>query len=62
MVQEFAQSYEHPEEVVRWYNSDPARLRAVENLVLEDNVVAWVLAGAKVSEKAVTLTELMGSN
>ena len=62
MVQEFAQSYEHPEEVVQWYNSDPARLREVESLVLEDNVVAWVMAGAKVSEKAVTLTELMGSN
>jgi trigger factor len=62
MVQESAQSYEHPEEVVRWYNAEPARLREVENLVLEDNVVAWVMAGAKVSEKAVTLTELMGSN
>ena len=62
MVQEFAQSYEHPEEVVGWYNSEPARLREVENLVLEDNVVAWVMAGAKVNEKAVTLTELMGSN
>jgi trigger factor len=62
MVQESAQSYEHPEEVVRWYNADPARLREVENLVLEDNVVAWVMAGAKMSEKAVTLTELMGSN
>jgi trigger factor len=62
MVLESAQSYEHPEEVVRWYNADPARLREVENLVLEDNVVAWVIAGAKVSEKAITLTELMGSN
>lgn len=62
LVQEYAQSYEHPEEVVRWYNADPARLREVENLVLEDNVVAWVLAGAKVSDQAVTLNELMGSN
>jgi trigger factor len=62
LVQEQAQSYEHPEEVVRWYSADPARLREVENLVLEDNVVAWVLAGAKVSEQTVTLSELMGSN
>ena len=38
------------------------RMREVENLVLEDNVVAWVMAGAKVSDKAVTLNELMGSN
>jgi trigger factor len=62
LIQEQAQSYEHPEEVVRWYNSDPSRMREVENLVLEDNVVAWVLAGAKVSDQAVTLSELMGSN
>jgi trigger factor len=62
LVQEYAQSYEHPEEVVRWYNSDPSRMREIENLVLEDNVVAWVLAGAKVTDQAVTLTELMGSN
>lgn len=62
LVQEQAQSYEHPEEVVRWYSSDPARLREVENLVLEDNVVAWVMAGAKLSDQAVTLNELMGSN
>ncbi|MDO8988551.1 MAG: trigger factor [Sideroxyarcus sp.] len=62
LVQDQAQSYEHPEEVVRWYSADPARLREVENLVLEDNVVAWVMAGAKVSDQSVTLTELMGSN
>jgi trigger factor len=62
LIQEQAQSYEHPEEVVRWYNSDPSRMREVENLVLEDNVVAWVLAGAKVSDQPVTLSELMGSN
>ncbi len=62
LVQEYAQSYEHPEEVMRWYNADASRLREIENLVLEDNVVAWVMAGAKVSDQAVTLNELMGSN
>jgi trigger factor len=62
LIQEQAQSYEHPEEVVRWYNGEPSRMREVENLVLEDNVVAWVMAGAKVTDQAVTLTELMGSN
>lgn len=62
LIQEQAQSYEHPEEVVRWYNADASRLHEVENLVLEDNVVEWVLGAAKVSDKAVTLTELIGSN
>lgn len=62
LLDEYAQSYEHPEEMVRWYNAEPGRMREIENLVLEDNVVAWVMAGAKVSEQAVTLPELMGSN
>ncbi|MFA5825638.1 MAG: trigger factor [Gallionellaceae bacterium] len=62
LIQEYAESYEHPEEVVRWYAADASRLREVENLVLEDNVVAWVMAGAKVSDKAIELNELMENN
>ncbi len=60
MVQEFAQGFEQPEQVVRWYAADPARMREVENLVLEDNVVAWVHGAAKVVDKAVGFDELMG--
>jgi trigger factor len=62
LIQDYAQSYEHPEEVVRWYAGDASRMREVENLVLEDNVVVWVQAGAKVTEKAVALNELMENN
>ena len=62
LVREYAQSFERPEEVVRWYAAEPERMREVENLVLEDNVVAWVMAGAKVSDQPVTMNELMGSN
>jgi trigger factor len=62
LIQEYAASYEHPEEVVRWYAADASRLQEVENLVLEDNVVAWVMAGAKVTDKAVELKELMENN
>jgi len=61
LVQEYAQSFEHPAEVVRWYAAEPERMREVENLVLEDNVVAWVMAGAKVTEQPVKLNELMGN-
>ncbi|MDD5059073.1 MAG: trigger factor [Sideroxydans sp.] len=60
MVQEYAQSFEHPAEVVSWYHAAPERMREVENLVLEENVVAWVMAGAKVTDQTVKLTELMG--
>lgn len=61
LVEDYAQSFEHPEEVVRWYYADPARFQEIENLVLEENVVDWVLARAKVSDKALAFAELMGN-
>ena len=60
LVEDYAQSFEHPEEVVRWYFADPARFQEIENLVLEENVVDWVLARAQVAEKALAFAELMG--
>jgi trigger factor len=62
LVQDYAQSFEHPEEVVKWHYSDPARLKEVEHMVLEDNVVAWVMQTAKVTDKAITFNELMGKD
>ena len=62
VVDEFAQSYEDPTEVVRWYYGDKQRLADVEALALEDNVVNFVLGKAKVTEKAVPFDELMGRN
>jgi trigger factor len=59
-VEESAQSYENPDEVVRWYYAQPQRLADVEAVVLEDNVVEWVLGRAKVTEKVVSFDELMG--
>ncbi len=59
-VEEQAQSYEHPAEVVKWFYQSPERLREVESLVLEENVVDWALATAKVEDKAVDFDELMG--
>ena len=60
IVDEFAQSYEDPTEVVRWYYSDKQRLAAVEAQALEDNVVQFVLSKAKVEDKTVPFDELMG--
>jgi trigger factor len=60
LVEEFSRSYEKPEEVVRWYYQTPERLREVESIVLEDNVVQWVLGQAKVEDKATAFDDLMG--
>lgn len=62
LVQDYAQSFEHPEEVVKWHYSDPSRLHEAEAMVLEDNVVAWVMGAGKVSERAMEFNELMGKD
>ncbi len=60
MVEESAASYEQPEEVIRWYYAQPQRLADVEGVAIENNVVAWVLGKAKVTDKAAAFDELMG--
>lgn len=60
LVEETASSYEQPEEVVRWYYAQPQRLSDVEGIVIENNVVAWVLGKAKVTDKPAVFDELMG--
>jgi len=60
-VEDFAQSYEDPQQVLKYYFSDRRRLAEVEALVLEENVVNYVLGKSKVSENAVAFDALMGN-
>jgi len=60
LVQEAAQTYEQPEAVVRWHYEKAERLNEYEAMAVEQNVVDWVLARARVSDKASSFRELMG--
>ena len=60
-IEDFSQSYEDPKEVLKYYYSDRRRLGEVEALVLEENVVNYVLGKAKVTTKDIAFDELMGS-
>jgi trigger factor len=60
-IEDFAQSYEDPKEVLKYYYSDRRRLGEIEALVLEENVVNYVLGKAKVATKDIAFDELMGS-
>jgi len=59
VVEEQAQSYEHAEEVIKWFYQSPERLREIESMVLEDNVVVWALGVARIEDKAIAFDELM---
>ncbi len=61
MIEEHAESFEQPDQLVRWYYSDPARLADVEALVMEDNVVEWALGNMKVADEKMAFDDLMGT-
>jgi trigger factor len=59
-IEEIAQSYERPAEVIQWYLGNRERLSEIETVVVEDNVVGWVLKNATVVDTPVAFDELMG--
>lgn len=61
LIEEHAESFEQPEQLIRWYYSDPARLAEIEALAMEDNVVEWAMGKMKVEDKPTDFDELMGT-
>ena len=57
--EQFAESYEKPQEVIDYYYSDKKLLGSIENVVLEDQVVDWVLEQAQVEDVASTFDEVI---
>lgn len=57
-VDELASQYDQPEEFRKWFFSEPSRLREVEGLVLEDQIVAHLLEKADVSDESISFQEL----
>lgn len=52
-IEEMAAAYQEPQEVIDWYYKNEKQLEDVRASVLEDEVVATVLAKAKVTDKKV---------
>ncbi len=54
-----ASTYEEPDQVVELYTKDPQMMSGLQSRVLEDQVVDWIAAHAKVSEQALTFNDVM---
>ncbi len=61
VIEEHAESFEQPEEMVRWFYGQPDRLAEVEALVMEDNVVEWALGRMQVTDEPTAFEDLMGT-
>jgi trigger factor len=59
VVEEHAESFEDPKQMVRWYYSDQSRLAEVEAMVLEDNVVEWAAKAMDVAMVTQSFDEIM---
>ncbi len=57
-IEDFASSYEQPEEVVKYYYGNQQQLASIQNVVLEDQVVDWVLEQTEVVEEPTTFATL----
>jgi trigger factor len=60
-VETIAETYEQPREVVQMYYGNQQALQSVENLVLEEQVVDWVVDHAKVADKPMSFKEVIGA-
>lgn len=49
-IESFAQSYEKPQEVIDYYSSNQEQMAMVQNVVLEEQVVDWVMEQAQVED------------
>ena len=57
-VETLAASYENPEEVVKWYYENRDAMASAQSLVLEEQVVEWLLGQAQVEEKVYSFDQL----
>ncbi|MDO4894704.1 trigger factor [Moraxella sp.] len=60
-IAEAAENYEDPAEVIEYYTNDKAQRAQVESVVLEDQVVDYLLSQGKVTDKEVKYQELLAA-
>ena len=59
LVEEMAESYEQPQEVVKWYYSNKEQLAQIEAMALEEAVIDHILSKAKVMENNCSYEEAL---
>ncbi len=59
LIEEMAESYEKPEEVIKWYYGDKEQLANIEAMALEEAVIDLILDSAKITETNVSYEEAL---
>ncbi|GAB3048055.1 trigger factor [Acinetobacter apis] len=58
-IDEMSTSYEDPAEVIEYFKNDQQQRSQIEAVILEDQVVDYILASAKVTEKEISYEDLL---
>jgi len=59
IVEELAEGYENPQEVIAWYYNDKEQMGQIEVMALEDSVIDLILAEARVTEKTTSYEDAL---
>lgn len=60
-IEDMSKSYEQPEAYVSWYYGDKSRLQGVQQMVLEDQTVDWLLTKVKIADEPLSFNDIMNS-
>ena len=60
-IEKFAQGYEKPQEVIDYYSSNQEQMAMVQNIVLEEQVVDWVMGQIQVEDVESGFEEITAS-
>lgn len=59
MLNNLASTYEEPQQLIEYYKSNPQAMQTIQAAVMEEMIVDWVVAQAKVVDEEMAFTELM---
>ena len=60
-IKEAAENYEDPAEVIEYYTNDKQQRASIESVVLEDQVIDYLISQGKVTDKEVSYQDLLAA-
>ncbi len=60
-IAEMAATYEDPQEIINWYKENQEQRQSLEKVVLEDQVVDWVMEQMQVEDEKLSFDDLLGN-
>ena len=60
-IADMAATYENPQEIIDWYKENREQRESLEKVVMEDQVVDWVMDQIEVEDETISFDDLLGN-